>query len=98
MTERNDGSETSDATEREVLAPASEVDPLVAMDQESTESIRGTFIVLTLVGGLLLLPPRQFVSSAILIVLSVLLAVYHFVKGRRGEPGAQVSRSEEAAK
>ena len=107
MTERNDDDdETGDVAERHVEPPApqapmpvavAEVDPWVAMDQESPASIRGTFIVLTLVAGLLLLPPRQFVSSRILIVISVSLAVYHFVSGRRAPPPAPVTAPEEAA-
>lgn len=50
---------------------------------ESPASVRKTFVVLTALGGLLLLAPRQWVSAAILLVLSAVLAARHVVVSRR---------------
>lgn len=54
---------------------------------ESPASVRRTFVVLTALGGLLLLAPRQWVSAAILLVLSAVLAARHVVVSRREAAG-----------
>ena len=46
--------------------------------EEDAPSLRRTFVILTFVAGCLLLPPRQWVSAAILFVLSGALLFRHF--------------------
>jgi hypothetical protein len=79
-----------DATERDV------VDPLVAMDQDSPESVRVTFVVLTAIGGALLLLPRQWVSSAILFAASLSIGVYHLLKRRKARAKQAPARAAES--
>lgn len=89
MPERNDEPVFAgdDGTQRDV------VDPLVAMDQDSPESIRATFVVLTAIGGAMLLLPRQWVSSAILFAASLSIGVYHLVKRRKARARARDAES-----
>lgn len=53
---------------------------------DSPATVRKTLVVLTALGGLLLLAPRQWASAAILLVLSAVLAARHVVVSRREAP------------
>ncbi len=97
MTERDDEEDPDlDATQREAspvpapTEPAGQAPPAIVAsrrgaerDDDSPESVRLTFVLLTALAACICVLPRQWVSAAILGVASVALFVWHVVDKRR---------------
>ncbi len=81
---------TADPTTEPEVEPPSE---------EDKSAIRRTFVILTFVAGCILLPPRQWVSAAILFVVSGALLVRHRrITKREAARSKSVAREAAAAK
>jgi hypothetical protein len=96
MTGRDDDEEDrgEDATEREASpAPSAPVAPVPSasardrrgaeLDDDSPESIRLTFVLLSALGACICVLPRQWISAAIMGAVSAGLFVWHLIDKRR---------------